>query len=128
MMTPKWRTATGRNYFYSSFNSDSENKICRIVYDLKSYKYIDLCVKSCMITKLGSRDSAVDIKTSYGLDDRNVGVRVTLGAIIFSLNVVQIDSEAHSASYTMGTEGSFLDGRSRKYGSIHPLPHTSLIS
>jgi hypothetical protein len=32
----------------------------------------------------GSRDSAVGIATSYGLDDRGVGVRVPVGSRIFS--------------------------------------------
>jgi hypothetical protein len=31
-----------------------------------------------------SQDSAVGITTGYGLDDRGVGVRVLVGAIIFS--------------------------------------------
>jgi hypothetical protein len=41
------------------------------------------------------RDSAVGIATSYGLDDRGVGVRVPLG------------SEVHPTSYPMGTGCSF---------------------
>jgi hypothetical protein len=36
------------------------------------------------ITILRSRDSAVGIATGYGLDDRNVGVRVPVGSRIFS--------------------------------------------
>jgi hypothetical protein len=32
----------------------------------------------------GSRDSVVGIATSYGLDDRGIGVRVPVGSIIFS--------------------------------------------
>jgi hypothetical protein len=32
----------------------------------------------------GSRDSVVGIATSYGLDDRRVGVRVPVGSRIFS--------------------------------------------
>jgi hypothetical protein len=35
------------------------------------------------IIRLGSRDSSVGIATSYGLDDRGVGVRVPVGSIIF---------------------------------------------
>jgi hypothetical protein len=31
-----------------------------------------------------SRDSAVDIATSYGLDDRGIGVRVPVGSVMFS--------------------------------------------
>jgi hypothetical protein len=33
---------------------------------------------------VGSRDSVVGIATSYGLDDRGVGVRVPVGSRIFS--------------------------------------------
>jgi hypothetical protein len=40
-----------------------------------------------------SRDSSVGIATSYGLDERGVGVRVPVGSSIFS--------------YPMGTGGSF---------------------
>jgi hypothetical protein len=37
-----------------------------------------------MISTHMSRDSAVGIATSYGLDDRGVGVRVPVGSRIFS--------------------------------------------
>jgi hypothetical protein len=43
-----------------------------------------------------SRDSVVGIATSYGLDDRGVG-----------LQIVQTDSEVHPTSCPMGTGGSF---------------------
>jgi hypothetical protein len=33
--------------------------------------------------RMGSRDSSVGIATGYGLDDRGVGVRVTVGSRIF---------------------------------------------
>jgi hypothetical protein len=33
--------------------------------------------------RIGSRDSVVGIATSYGLDDRGVGVRVPVGSRIF---------------------------------------------
>jgi hypothetical protein len=36
------------------------------------------------ITQKKSRDSAVGIATGYGLDDREVGVRVPVGSRIFS--------------------------------------------
>jgi hypothetical protein len=32
----------------------------------------------------GSRDSTVGLATSYGLDDRGIGVRVPVGSTIFS--------------------------------------------
>jgi len=46
----------------------------------------------------------------YGLDDR--GARVPAGAGKFSLHqrCVQTGSEAHPASYPMGTKGSFTGG------------------
>jgi hypothetical protein len=37
------------------------------------------------ISKVGSRDNVVGIATSYGLDDRRVGVRVPVGSRIFSV-------------------------------------------
>jgi hypothetical protein len=54
------------------------------------------------------RDSSVGIATSYGLDDRGSRVRFPAGAGNFSLHHrVQNGSEAHPASYPMGTRGSF---------------------
>jgi hypothetical protein len=59
-----------------------------------------------------SRDSPVGIATGYGLDDREVGVRVSVGARNFSLlHVVQIGSGAHPTSYPMGTGDSFPRGK-----------------
>jgi hypothetical protein len=53
-----------------------------------------------------------DIVTGYGLDDREVGVRVPVGSrILFLLHVVQTGSGAHSDSYPMGTGGPFHDGK-----------------
>jgi hypothetical protein len=79
----------------------------------------------------GSRNSVVGIATSYGLDDWGIGVRVSLRARFLS-------SPQHPA-YN-GYRGLFprmqrgrcvkltahlqLVPRSRKRGSIHPLPHT----
>jgi hypothetical protein len=51
-----------------------------------------------------SRDSVVGIATTYGLDDRGVGVRVPVG-------IVQTGSEVHPTSYPIGTEGSFPGGK-----------------
>jgi hypothetical protein len=75
----------------------------------------------------------VSIATSYGLDDRGVGVR--WGQEFSLLHVVQTGSGVHPTSYPMATGGSFPRGvklttdfqlvpRSRKCGSIHLLPHT----
>jgi hypothetical protein len=47
--------------------------------------FIVLGMYYCMFIVLGtSRDSAVGIATSYGLDDRGVGVRVPVGSRIFT--------------------------------------------
>jgi hypothetical protein len=55
----------------------------------------------------GSRDSSVGIKTVYGVDDREVGVRVQLGSEFSLLHIVQTGSRSHPAFYLMGTEVSF---------------------
>jgi glutamine synthetase len=52
--------------------------LCKIAYLIKYMKFIQ--VQSYK----RSRDSAVGIATSYGLDDRGVGVRVPVGSRIFS--------------------------------------------
>jgi hypothetical protein len=53
-----------------------------------------------------STESVVGIATSYGLDDRGVGV------LEYSLlQIVQTGSEVHPTSYPMGTGGSFPGGK-----------------
>jgi hypothetical protein len=52
------------------------------------------------------------IALGYGLDDRGSRVRFLAGAGNFSLHYrVQNGSGAHSASYLMGTKGSFTEGK-----------------
>jgi hypothetical protein len=58
-----------------------------------------------------SRDSSVGIATDYGLDDRGVGVRVSVGLEFFLLHVVQTGSGVHPTSYPMGTG---VKGRGRE--------------
>jgi hypothetical protein len=59
-----------------------------------------------------SRDSSVGIALGYGLDDRGSRVRFPAGAGNFCLyHRVQNGSGAHSASYPMGTRGSFPGGK-----------------
>jgi hypothetical protein len=49
------------------------------------YLELDLIVNLKLYVSAGrSRDSVVAIATSYGLDDRGVGVRVPVGSRIFS--------------------------------------------
>jgi hypothetical protein len=54
----------------------------------------------------GSRDSSVGIATDYGLDDKEVEVRISVWAR-FCLFSAQTVSWTHPASYPMGTGGSF---------------------
>jgi hypothetical protein len=59
-----------------------------------------------------SRDSSVGIALGYGLDDRGSRVQFPAGAGNFSLHHrVQNGSEAHPASYPMGTRDSFSRGK-----------------
>jgi hypothetical protein len=59
-----------------------------------------------------NRDSSVGVALGYGLDDRCSRVRFPAGAGNFSLHHrVQNGSGAHSASYPMGTMGSFPEGK-----------------
>jgi hypothetical protein len=52
--------------------------------------------------------------SDYGLDDRAIEVRSPTGAENFSSSpCVQTGSEAHPASYPMGTRGSFPGGEAR---------------
>jgi hypothetical protein len=96
------------------------------------YNVLLLCVGMLWNLTIG-----IGIATGYGLDDRGVGIRDLVRSRIFS-------SPRHPdrfwglypAFYPMGTGGTFPRGvklttylqlvpRSRKRGSIHPLPHTS---
>jgi hypothetical protein len=75
-----------------------------------------LCAKIVIISlgvrcpSLGSRDSSLGIATGYGLDDREVGVRIPVG-LRFSLLHVETGSGAHPTSYPIGTGGSFPGGK-----------------
>jgi hypothetical protein len=62
-------------------------------------------------TSMRRRDSSVGIETSYGLDDRGVGVRVPVGSRIFPSPNRQTGSEVHPTFYPMGTGGSFPGGK-----------------
>jgi hypothetical protein len=62
----------------------------------------------------GSWDSSVGVVSNYGLDDRDVQFRSPAGAKDFSSSLcVQIGSDAHSASCTMGIGGPFPRGKAR---------------
>jgi hypothetical protein len=60
------------------------------------------------------RVSSGSIVSSYGLDDRAIGVRSPVGSKDFSSSLcVQTGSGAHPASCTMGTGGPFSGGKAR---------------
>jgi hypothetical protein len=61
------------------------------------------------VHRSGSRDSLVGIATGYGLDDRGVGVRVTVRSTVFSMSSIPVLG-AHPAPCPMGTGGSFPGG------------------
>jgi hypothetical protein len=78
-----------------------------------------------------SRDSIVGIVTGYGLDDREVGVWVPVGSRIFSTSSrPALGPTQPPIQWLLGlyprvvklTIHLLLVPRSKKYGSIHPLP------
>jgi hypothetical protein len=73
-----------------------------------------------------SRVSSGSIVSHYGLDDRAIGVRSPAGAKDFSSSLcVQTGSEAHPASCTMGTGGSFPGGKARSGRDADHSPTSS---
>jgi hypothetical protein len=80
----------------------------------------------------GSRASVVDISTGYGLDGSEVGVRVPVGSRIFSpprrsdrlWGPRSLLSNGYRVLFprVVRRPGRELVPRSRKCGSIHPLP------
>jgi hypothetical protein len=70
------------------------------------------------------RDGAVGIATTYGLDDRGVGVRVPVGSEFSLLHIVQTDSGVHPTFYPMGTRGSFPGVKRQRREADHS-PTTS---
>jgi hypothetical protein len=92
-----------------------------------------------------SRDSSVGIALSYRLDDRGPRVRFPAEGGNFSLHHrVQNGSEAHPASYPMGTRGSFPGSKTagawswpltsiytrgqRMSGAMPPLPQYAFMA
>jgi hypothetical protein len=63
-------------------------------------------------TNTRGHDSSIGIALGYGLDNRGSRVRFSAGDANFFLHLrVKICSGAHSASYPMGTGGSFSGGK-----------------
>jgi hypothetical protein len=103
--------------------------------NLKSYAVIFYHIN----TRQRSRDSVVGIATGYGLDDPGVGVWVLVGSRIFSSPRCpgrlwappSLLSSGYQELFSWGLNGRGvkltthlqLVPRSRKCGSIHPLPH-----
>jgi hypothetical protein len=75
---------------------------------------------------MNSRDSSDGIATDYGLEDRMIGVRIPAGAGNFSLRYrVQIGSEAHPASYPIGTRIPSLGVKRPGREADHSLPSSA---
>jgi hypothetical protein len=68
--------------------------------------------------------STVSKATGYQLNDRAVGVRVPIDQELSLLHNFQTGSEAHVASYAMGTGDSFSDGK-EPCREAHYSPQTS---
>jgi hypothetical protein len=103
--------------------------------------YLYYLFYSFSITPLyASRDSVVSIATSYVLDDQEAGVRVPVGSRIFSSPRRPDRPWGPPKLLSTGYRGGSFPGvkvagacrwpllqlvsRSRKCGSIHPIPHT----
>jgi hypothetical protein len=70
--------------------------------------------------------SSGSIVSGYGLDDRAIEVRSPTGAKDFSCDLfVQTGSEAHPASCTMGTGGTFPGGKERQRRDADHSPPSS---
>jgi hypothetical protein len=61
-----------------------------------------------IVPVIRSLDSVVSIATGDGMDEGGVGVRIPIGARIFSSPLVQTGSGVHPTFYPMGSGGSFL--------------------
>jgi hypothetical protein len=73
-----------------------------------------------------SRVSWGSIVSDYGLDDRAIGVRSPAGAKDYSSSLcVQIGSEVHPASCTIGTGGPFSRGKARPRRDADHSPPSS---
>jgi hypothetical protein len=101
----------------------------------------DAGIINCAIGRIMSRDSLVGIATGYGLDDQGEwDFESRYGKTFSLLRIVKTGFGVHPTSYNMGTGVSFpgvkrqgceadhsppTSAEVKKYGSIHPLPHTS---
>jgi hypothetical protein len=84
-------------------------------------------LKACF-SSIRSRVSSGSIVSDYGLDNRAIGVRSLAGAKDFSSRLcAQTGSEAHPASYTMGTGGPFPGGKARPGRDADHSPPSSVV-
>jgi hypothetical protein len=68
--------------------------------------------------------SSVSIVSDYGLDDRAIGVRSPVAVKNFSSDLCfQTSSEAHPASYTMGTGRPFPGAKCGRGVTLTTHPH-----
>jgi hypothetical protein len=114
--------------------------ITEFITPTKPNNNIHICIIFFDMLSISSRDIVVGIVTSYGLHDSGVGVRVSVGSRIFSSPCRPDRLWSPPNLLSSGYRGLFLRGlrgrsvkltthlqlvpRSRKYGSIRPLPHT----
>jgi hypothetical protein len=104
-----------RNVWYSNFASHHMFKIVSgnlLWWCNDLCHYLMTCPQSCFWYNIyikWSRDSSVGIMTGYRLDSLG---SIPNSARLFLFSSVQTDSGAHTASYPMGTGGSFPKGKS----------------
>jgi hypothetical protein len=90
--------------------------------------YSTTCNFHSCVFSLKSRDSSFGIATDHWLDDRMIGVRFPVGSGNFSLrHFIQTGSGAHTASYPMGTRGSFPEGKAAGREADHSPPSSAEV-
>jgi hypothetical protein len=94
--------------------------LCNFYQNLEGLKILFLFP---WVSGLGSQDSSVSIATCYGLV--GPGLESWWGARFFTQ--VQTGSEAHPASYTLGT-GSFPGVKRLGHGTDHPSPYSTEVN
>jgi hypothetical protein len=120
-------------------NGENMFSLCSLHPILQSIQFFVSDMISTNLT--GSRDSVVHIKTGYWLDDRGVGVRVSVGSRIFSSprrpdwlwGPTSLLLNAYRGALSPGLKRRRREAntqlqlvpKSRDCAFIHPLPHMS---